>query len=143
MRNAFLSIVLFSFACSPGTAADTYSCQAKEQLLLNDNGLVRAKPQMAEGFTLSDDRRTYTIRLREGLKFHDGEPVRARDCIASLNRWSKRDPFGQKLIEAVGEIQARDVGNAVKETGAVRDDVRDAANHLNADVAIRDQVRDK
>jgi hypothetical protein len=46
MRSVFLSIVLFSFACSPGKAADTYSCQAKEQLLLNDDGLVRAKSQM-------------------------------------------------------------------------------------------------
>jgi peptide/nickel transport system substrate-binding protein len=68
----------------------------------------RAKPQMAEGFTLSDDRRTYTIRLRDGLKFHDGEPVRGRDCIASLNRWSKRDAFGQTWAEALDTMRAID-----------------------------------
>jgi peptide/nickel transport system substrate-binding protein len=67
----------------------------------------RVKPQMAEGFTLSDDRRTYTIRLREGLKFHDGEPVRARDCIASLNRWSKRDSFGQTWAEHRRDARGR------------------------------------
>ena len=49
------------------------------------------KPQMAEGHTLSDDKRVYTIRLREGLKFHNGEPVRAQDAIQSLKRWAGRD----------------------------------------------------
>lgn len=53
------------------------------------------KPQMAEGHTISDDKRTVRIRLREGLRFHDGEPVLARDAAASLARWAKRDVFGQ------------------------------------------------
>src|SRR6185436_1622824 len=35
------------------------------------------RPQMADGYTLSDDGRTYTIKLRDNLKFHNGEPVRA------------------------------------------------------------------
>jgi peptide/nickel transport system substrate-binding protein len=46
------------------------------------------KPQMAEGYTLSDDGRTYTVKLRDGLKFHNGEPVRAQDCAPSLIRWA-------------------------------------------------------
>jgi peptide/nickel transport system substrate-binding protein len=45
-------------------------------------------PQMAEGHTISDDRLTWHIRLREGLVFHDGSPVRAIDCIASIQRWA-------------------------------------------------------
>ncbi len=40
------------------------------------NGKLEPKPQMAEGYTVSDDGRTYLIKLRDGLKFHDGEPVR-------------------------------------------------------------------
>jgi len=40
----------------------------------------RPKPQMAEGYTISDDGRTYLIKLRDGLRWHDGEPVRAQDC---------------------------------------------------------------
>src|ERR1700731_5072897 len=40
----------------------------------------QAKPQMADGFPMTDDGRTYLIELREGLKWHDGEPVRAQDC---------------------------------------------------------------
>ena len=52
------------------------------------NGKQQPQPQMAEGATVSDDGRTWLIRLRDGLRFHDGEPVRATDCAASLQRWS-------------------------------------------------------
>lgn len=68
----------------------------------------RPKPQMAEGFTLSDDRRVYRIRLREGLKFHDGEPVRAADCVASIARWSARDPLGQTIRSLTDEMPVID-----------------------------------
>jgi peptide/nickel transport system substrate-binding protein len=69
---------------------------------------LRIAPQMAEGHTVSEDGLTWLIRLREGLRFHDGEPVRARDCAASLARWSKRDTFGQSLGAVVEEWGAQD-----------------------------------
>ena len=59
------------------------------------------RPQMAEGHEISPDGRTWRIRLREGLKFHDNTPVRAVDCVASIQRWSKRDPFGQLIAKVV------------------------------------------
>ena len=59
------------------------------------------KPQMAEGHEVSDDGRTYTIKLREGLKFHNGEPVRAQDCVQSLKRWAGRETFGQTVAQFV------------------------------------------
>ncbi|KAA2213698.1 ABC transporter substrate-binding protein [Teichococcus oryzae] len=62
----------------------------------------QSQPQMAEGHEVSDDGKTWRIRLRPGLKFHDNEPVRAADCIASLKRWAVRDQFGQ-LVAAVAE----------------------------------------
>ncbi|MBC9208141.1 ABC transporter substrate-binding protein [Roseomonas aerophila] len=65
-------------------------------------------PQMAEGHTVSDDKRTWRITLRPGLRFHDGEPVRAKDAAASLERWSKRDPFGQILAKVVESWGAPD-----------------------------------
>ncbi len=55
------------------------------------------QPQMAKGHEVSGDGLEWRITLRDGLKFHDGEPVRAQDCAASLERWAKRDPFGQAL----------------------------------------------
>jgi peptide/nickel transport system substrate-binding protein len=72
------------------------------------DGQLRPKPQMAEGHEVSADGRVWRIRLREGLRFHDGEPVRAADCAASLARWAKRDPFGQILAERVDEWRAAD-----------------------------------
>src|SRR3954469_1383952 len=47
----------------------------------------RPQPQMAEGHSVSDDGRAWAFTLRSGLRFHDGEPVRAVDCVASLKRW--------------------------------------------------------
>jgi peptide/nickel transport system substrate-binding protein len=59
------------------------------------------RPQMAEGHDISADGRTWRIRLREGLKFHDNTPVRSADCVASIQRWGKRDPFGQLVTKVV------------------------------------------
>jgi peptide/nickel transport system substrate-binding protein len=59
------------------------------------------KPQMAEGHEVSADGRAWKIRLREGLFFHDGERVLARDAAASLARWAKKDVFGQFLDQVV------------------------------------------
>lgn len=67
-----------------------------------------AQPQMAAGHTVSDDGRTWRIRLRDGLKFHDGTPVRAADCAASLERWSRLDAFGKLLAKAVERWGAAD-----------------------------------
>jgi len=66
----------------------------------------RPQPQMAEGMVTEQDGRRAVITLREGLRFHDGEPVRAADCVASLNRWMKRSPIGQKLETFVDALEA-------------------------------------
>jgi hypothetical protein len=47
----------------------------------------RPRPQMVETWKISDDELSYTFTLREGLKFHDGQPVRPTDVVASLKRW--------------------------------------------------------
>ncbi|MBX9701323.1 MAG: ABC transporter substrate-binding protein [Acetobacteraceae bacterium] len=66
------------------------------------------KPQMAEGWTTSADGLAWDFTLREGLKFHDGEPVRAEDCVASIRRWAARDTFGQVLWSRVEELAPLD-----------------------------------
>ena len=68
----------------------------------------RPQPQMAEGHTLSQDGKLYTITLRTGLKFHDGEPVRSADCVASIRRWAARDAVGQKLATMIDEYRVLD-----------------------------------
>ena len=66
------------------------------------------RPQMAEGWALADDRLTLTFTLREGLRFHDGEPVLAKDCVASIRRWARRDPFMQVLAGNVADVEVVD-----------------------------------
>jgi len=68
----------------------------------------KPQPQMVDTWKVSDDKLTYTFTLRDQLKFHDGQPVRSADCIASLERWMKRDAFGQALAQSVGEMKAQD-----------------------------------
>ena len=66
----------------------------------------QVKPQMVDTWEISKDKLTYTFALRPGLKFHDGQPVRSADCIASIERWAKRDALGQKLAEATDSWKA-------------------------------------
>src|SRR5262245_45698735 len=64
------------------------------------------KPQMVDKYEVSADKLTYTLTLREGLLWHDGQPVTAEDCVASIKRWSAKDSMGQKLMTFVKEVAA-------------------------------------
>ncbi len=66
------------------------------------------QPQMAAGHELSADGLTWRFRLRDGLSFHDGVPVRGQDCIASIKRWAVREPIGQLLATVVDRYVAVD-----------------------------------
>lgn len=79
--------------------------------LFGMDGAFRPVPQMLEGAGVEADGLLWTLRLRDGLRFHDGEPVLARDCAASIRRWGKRDTFGQALLAATEEIEAPDDRN--------------------------------
>jgi hypothetical protein len=57
---------------------------------------------------VSTDKLTYAFTLRDGLKWHDGQPVTAEDCVASITRWAARDTIGQKLMTFVLAIAAKD-----------------------------------
>jgi peptide/nickel transport system substrate-binding protein len=66
----------------------------------------RAQPQMAAGHTVEDGGLQWELALREGLKFHDGTPVLARDCVATIRRWARRYPMGQALMTRTDELSA-------------------------------------
>ncbi len=66
----------------------------------------RAQPQMVAGHSVEDGGLTWRLTLRDGLLFHDGTPVLARDAVASLKRWGQRDSFGSALFAAVNELTA-------------------------------------
>jgi peptide/nickel transport system substrate-binding protein len=68
------------------------------------------KPQMVDRTEISPDQLTYTFTLRQGLAWHDGQPVTAEDCVASIKRWGARDTVGQKLMSFVAALRAKDAG---------------------------------
>jgi peptide/nickel transport system substrate-binding protein len=72
-----------------------------------DEDLV-VRPQMAAGHVIEDDGKRWVITLREGLRFHDGAPVLARDVVPSVKRFCARDTFGQALMAVTDEIAAPD-----------------------------------
>ncbi len=72
-----------------------------------DSKLVPQR-QMVEGEEVSSDGLTWTFKLRSSLKFHDGSPVLAKDCVASIDRWSQRDAMGLMLRAIQKELTAVD-----------------------------------
>jgi peptide/nickel transport system substrate-binding protein len=66
----------------------------------------KVQPQMVSGQTISEDGKQWEITLRDGLKFHDGTPVLARDCVATIQRWGKRDAMGTALMARTDEVTA-------------------------------------
>jgi peptide/nickel transport system substrate-binding protein len=76
--------------------------------LYGQDGTFTPKPQMVEGHVVENDGKLWTLTLRRGLLWHDGTPVLARDCVASIKRWAKRDAFGGTLMVATDELSAPD-----------------------------------
>jgi len=75
--------------------------------LLATDANFNIQPQMAD-WKVSDDKLTYTFTLRDGLKWHDGSPVTAEDCVASLRRWSEKETMGQTLMDFTASLEATD-----------------------------------
>jgi peptide/nickel transport system substrate-binding protein len=72
------------------------------------DGKLNVQPQMVDRHEMSADKLTWTFTLRDGLEWHDGAPVTAEDCIASIKRWGARDAMGQKLLSYVADFSAPD-----------------------------------
>jgi peptide/nickel transport system substrate-binding protein len=73
---------------------------------IDANGEV--KPQMVGKYDASPDRLIHTFTLRDGLTWHDGQPVKAEDCVASIKRWAAKDSTGQKLMTFVSSLEVKD-----------------------------------
>src|SRR5580704_11882572 len=77
-------------------------------MLYGVDSKLQPQRQMVESEDVSPDGLTWTFRLREGLKFHDGEPVISNDVVASINRWAARDSMGQMIKTIENELVATD-----------------------------------
>jgi len=75
-------------------------------LAQDEKGAVQ--PQMVEKYETAPDNKSYTFTLRDGLLWHDGQPVTSEDCIASIKRWAVKDSLGQKMMTFVDSIAAVD-----------------------------------
>src|SRR6476469_5221287 len=69
---------------------------------------LEPKPQMVESWTMSDDKLTWTFKLRDGLKWHDGQPVTSADVIPSIKRFNDKDVQGGLLGKMTKEMTAVD-----------------------------------
>lgn len=76
--------------------------------LFATDGNFEIQPQMVGEWSVSDDGTLYTFTLRDGLMWHDGTPVTAADCIASIKRWGAKDTVGRLLLQRVTEFAAVD-----------------------------------
>jgi peptide/nickel transport system substrate-binding protein len=90
----------------------TFGYMVFDTLLAPDNAGTM-QPQMVQGWTTSDDKLTWTFTLRDGLRFHDGSPVTAEDCIASLKRWASRSALGGRLVAVTASLEAKDAKTMV------------------------------
>ncbi|MBI3515969.1 MAG: ABC transporter substrate-binding protein [Proteobacteria bacterium] len=98
-------IVIFDPVVTPSAQTREHAYLIYDTLFGLDDQ-YRPQLQMLEGYTVENEGKLWRLTLRDGLKFHDGERVLARDCVASIKRWGVRDTFGQALMAATDEIVA-------------------------------------
>ncbi len=83
-------------------------------LLAADSTLTRTSPDLAESVEISDDALTYTITLKEGLKWSDGEDLTAEDVIWSIETALKAAQINPNYSTAFSYIESLDhSGNVI------------------------------
>jgi len=84
---------------------------------------LKVAPGLAESWTVSPDGKTYTFKLRSGVKFHDGSAMEAEDVVASIKRVLSKDiasPLASRLsaIESANAVDPQTVELKLKEPAA-------------------------
>jgi peptide/nickel transport system substrate-binding protein len=92
---------------NPAQATRTLGLMIYETLYTRDIAL-NPHPHMLEGHVVEDGGKRWTMKLRPGQTFHDGTPVLARDCVASIRRWMMRDPIGSFITSRLDALEAVD-----------------------------------
>lgn len=76
---------------------------------MDSKGVIH--PQMVDSVATSADKRAWDFTLRPGLTFHDGSPVTAADCLASIRRWAPLDSLGRMLVAATDAMTVKDANS--------------------------------
>lgn len=71
------------------------------------NSKFEPQPMLAEKWEVSDDQKTYTFHLRQGIKFHNGKEMKAEDVVASMTRWKKLNATAERIL-GPGTFEAKD-----------------------------------
>lgn len=108
-----LRAVMYGELRSPDPLAEKSAINRTHGFMVYDtlfgvDSAQQPQPQMIETWAVSDDGLSYSFTLRPDLKFHDGAPVRAADCVASVVRWMKYEKTGERLQRVLVEIKAAD-----------------------------------
>ena len=92
-------------------------------LALDEQGVIR--PEMVDTWKVSDDKKTYTFTLRDGLTWHDGAKVTAEDCVASIKRWSEMQVVShyniRRVVDVYASVQDRDLGAVARDVQRIVD----------------------
>lgn len=72
---------------SSASVAKTITLGNVYEMLVNFDSNYKAQPELAEKIDVNDNFTEYTYHLRQGVKFHNGEEMKADDVVASMNRW--------------------------------------------------------
>lgn len=98
-------LVLLDPVQTTGLVTRTHAMMVFDTLYGIDSNF-QPHPQMVAGHEVTENGKTWTLTLRDGLRFHDGTPVLARDAVASVERWAKADPLGQTMLTRLNELTA-------------------------------------
>jgi peptide/nickel transport system substrate-binding protein len=84
---------------------------------------LKVVPSLAESWTVSPDGKTYTFKLRSGVKFHDGSAMEAEDVVSTIKRVQSKDiasPLASRLaaVESANAVDAQTVELKLKEPSA-------------------------
>lgn len=106
-RMVMDSLRIFDPVYSTTATTQSHAMMIYDTLFAPDSKLV-TRPQMVGKWGVSDDKKTYTFELRDGLTWHDGTAVTAADCVASIRRWAQVDTGGQLIMARAKDISKKD-----------------------------------
>jgi peptide/nickel transport system substrate-binding protein len=92
------------------TASGVVIQQVFDSLMNYPNGEIEVEGQIADGYDISDDFTTYTINLKEGVKFHNGDEVTAQDFVYSWERLaaSEHSHRAYFVLSSIGVVHETD-----------------------------------